>query len=180
MSRIPLIQPETATPAAAELLNGVQKAMGVTPNMTKAMVNSPAVLKGYLAFSGALASGELRPEVRERIALLAAQENECDYCLSAHTYIATKVTKLDQGEVEQARHGKSADPQADAALSLAAAVLRSRGDVTDGDVVAAREAGLSDAEIAEIIAAVSLSIFTNYFNKAVGTDLDWPEVRHDQ
>ncbi|MGW9029873.1 carboxymuconolactone decarboxylase family protein [Streptomyces sp. NPDC055722] len=180
MSRIPLIQPDTATPAAAELLNGVQKAMGVTPNMTKAMVNSPAVLKGYLAFAGALAGSELRPQVRERIALLAAQENGCDYCLSAHTYTATKVAKLEQREVEQARQAKSADPHADAALSLAAAVLRSRGDLTDGDVDAARTAGLSDAEIAEVIATVSLSIFTNYFNKAVGTDLDWPEVRHDR
>jgi AhpD family alkylhydroperoxidase len=148
--------------------------------MTKAMVNSPAVLKGYLAFSGALAGGELRPEIRERIALLAAQENECDYCLSAHTYIATKVTKIDESEVEQARRAKSSDPHADAALNLAQAVLRSRGGVTDDDVAAAREAGLSDAEVAEVVAAVGLSAFTNYFNKAVDTDLDWPEVRHDQ
>jgi AhpD family alkylhydroperoxidase len=180
MSRLPLVQPDVATPVAAELLNGVQKAMGVTPNMTKAMVNSPAVLKGYLAFAGALAGGVLRPAIQERISLLAAQENGCDYCLSAHTYVATNVTGLDRSEVEHARYGTSSDPQASAALALAAAVLRRRGGLTDDDFKTAREAGLSDAEIAEVIAAVSLSIFTNYFNKAVDTDLDWPEVRHAQ
>ncbi|MET8536748.1 carboxymuconolactone decarboxylase family protein [Streptomyces sp. NPDC005065] len=178
MSRIPLIQPDAATPAAAELLADVKKAWGVTPNMTKAMVNSPAVLKAYLAFSGALSGGDLRPAVRERIALLTAQENGCDYCLASHIQVATHVVKLDQSEVEQARQAKSEDPHADAALSLAAAVLRSRGGITDGDVDAARTAGLSDAEIAEVIAEVSLSTFTNYFNKAVATDLDGPLARY--
>lgn len=32
----------------ADLLAGVRKALGVTPNTTKAMANSPAVLKAYL------------------------------------------------------------------------------------------------------------------------------------
>ncbi|WP_433234956.1 carboxymuconolactone decarboxylase family protein [Streptosporangium sp. CA-135522] len=89
MSRLPPIQPESATGAAADLLATMQKALGVTPNMTKAMANSPAVLKAYLDFSGALNSGSLPASTRERIALMVAQENGCDYCLSAHTYIGT-------------------------------------------------------------------------------------------
>jgi uncharacterized peroxidase-related enzyme len=179
MSRLPLIQPQTATGAAAELLAGVQKALGVTPNMTKAMANSPAVLKAYLDLSGALGSGKLSAGVRERIALVVAQENGCDYCLSAHTYIATNRAGLDHAEATRARHGQATDARAEAALRLASAVVRTHGGIDDTDLKAAREAGLSDGEIAEVIGHVALNVFTNYFNKAADTDIDWPVVRHD-
>lgn len=98
MSRLPLIQPEAATGKSAVLLAAVQKALGVTPNMTKVMASSPAVLKAYLEFSTALNGGRLPAALRERIAILIAQENGCDYCLSAHTYLGTNMAGLDGAE----------------------------------------------------------------------------------
>ncbi len=86
MSTLPLVDPATATGAAADLLAAVQRGLGVTPNMTKAMANSPALLKGYLEFSGALSTGVLDSATREQIALAVAQDNGCSYCLSAHYY----------------------------------------------------------------------------------------------
>lgn len=178
MSRLPLIQPESATGAAAELLAIVQKSLGVTPNMTKAMANSPAVLSAYLEFSGALAGGKLPAGVREQIAILVAQENECDYCLSAHSYIATNLAGLDAAAADHARHAKATDPKTQATLVFAATVVRTRGDIADADLLVAREAGLSDGEIAEVVGHVALNVFTNYFNKAAETDIDWPVIRH--
>jgi uncharacterized peroxidase-related enzyme len=178
MSRLPLIQPETADSQAAELLAAVQKALGVTPNMTKAMANSPAVLKAYLEFSGALGAGVLPAAVRERIALLVAQENGCDYCLSAHTYIGTKLAGLSPEEADAARSGRADEPKVEAVLTFAATVLRTRGGIEDSDVKEARQAGLSDEEIAEVVGHVTLNVFTNYFNKAAGTEIDWPVIRH--
>ncbi|MEV6430264.1 carboxymuconolactone decarboxylase family protein [Nocardia sp. NPDC051463] len=180
MSRLPLIQPDGASPQAAELLAGVQKALGVTPNMTKAMVNSPAVLQAYLAFSGTLAGGELSAPTRERIALLVAEENGCDYCLSAHSYIGANIAELDAEEIERNRRGRSADSKAEAVLTFAIVVVRTRGGVAEADLEAARAAGLTDGEIAEVIAGVALNVFTNYLNKAVDTDIDWPVVRHHE
>jgi uncharacterized peroxidase-related enzyme len=174
-----MVQPENASGAAAELLAGVQKALGVTPNMTKVMVNSPAVLKAYLDFSGALNGGSLPAAVRERIAILLAQENGCDYCLSAHTYIATNIAKVDADEADRARSGRASDAKTEAILAFATAVVRSRGGVEDTDLKAARAAGLSDGEIAEVVAHVALNVFTNYLNKAADTDIDWPVIRHN-
>ena len=48
MSRIPQINPESATGRAKELLDAVKGKLGLVPNMTRAMANSPAVLDGYL------------------------------------------------------------------------------------------------------------------------------------
>ncbi|QLY31728.1 carboxymuconolactone decarboxylase family protein [Nocardia huaxiensis] len=180
MSRLPLIQPDTATGKAADLLAGVQKALGVTPNMTKAMVNSPAVLEAYLGFSGALGGGALSAPIRERIALLVAEENGCDYCLSAHSYIGANIAKLSADEIQAGRHGESADAKAAAVLTFATAVVRTRGGVEESDIKTAQAAGLTDGEITEVIANVALNVFTNYLNKAVDTDIDWPLVRHHE
>ncbi|MFE9042609.1 carboxymuconolactone decarboxylase family protein [Streptomyces sp. NPDC007818] len=178
MSRLPIIEPDTAQGSAAELLAAVQKALGVTPNMTKVMANSPAVLKAYLEFSGALGGGSLPIGIREAIALVVAQENSCDYCLSAHTYIATNLAGVSESEAHRARHAESADAKTDAVLKLAAALVRTHGGVEEGDIKAAREAGLSDAEITEVIGNVSLNVFTNYLNKAADVAIDWPVVSH--
>ena len=44
MSRLTAIQPQAATGKAKELLDAVQAKLKITPNMTKVMANSPAVL----------------------------------------------------------------------------------------------------------------------------------------
>ncbi|MEU9128388.1 carboxymuconolactone decarboxylase family protein [Kitasatospora sp. NPDC048540] len=178
MSRLPIIEPTEATAPAAALLSTVRAALGVTPNMAKVMANSPAVLKGYLEFSGALGGGRLPAATREAIALAVAQENACDYCLSAHTHIATELAGLSPDAAEQARRGASADARTAAALALAVTLTRTRGELEDADLKAAREAGLTDGEVAEVIANVALNVFTNYFNKAADVDIDWPHVSH--
>ena len=43
-----------------------------------------------------------------------------------------------------------------------------------------RAAGYTDGEIAEIIAHVALNVFTNYFNRAAQTDIDFPLVTAGQ
>lgn len=178
MRGLHLIQSEIATGETASLLTEVQQTLGVTPNMAKAMANSPAALKGYLDFSSALAGGCLPEAVRVRVALLVAQENRCDYCLSTHTYLGTKLTGLTQAEATGARRGEAEDAVAAAALAFAAALVRGQGAITDGELVAARDGGLSDGQIVEVIAHVALNTFTNYLSKAARVDIDWPLVRH--
>ncbi|GAA4074421.1 carboxymuconolactone decarboxylase family protein [Nonomuraea soli] len=176
MSGLSLIQPDTATGKAADLLAAVQTALGVTPNMTKAMANSPAVLKAYLDFSTALSAGALPASTRESIALLVAQENGCDYCLSAHTYIGTKLAGLSPEAATDARKGQATDARTAAALTLATSLVRNQGDVSDPELEAAGE-HLSEGEIAEVVAHVALNVFTNYLNKSGRVAIDWPLVR---
>ena len=175
MSRLPAIQTETASGKAKQLLDGVQAKLKITPNMTRVMANSPAVLEGYLAFNGALAGGSLPAKLREEIALEVGEQNACQYCVSAHTAIG-KLTGLTDSEIEQAREARSSSPKHTAALVFARQVVANRGQITDGDFEAARQAGFSDGEIAEIVAHVALNVFTNYFNTATQVDVDFPKV----
>jgi uncharacterized peroxidase-related enzyme len=176
MSRIPQIEPEAATGAAADLLKQVQQALGVTPNMTKVMASSPALLKGYLTLSGALGGGVLPAPVRERLAVATAEANGCEYCLSAHTYIGANIAKVDADELDRARSAESSDPHTAALLALSNAILRDRGDVDDATIATARAAGVSDAEIGEVVGHIALNVLTNYFNVLSQVTNDWPVV----
>jgi uncharacterized peroxidase-related enzyme len=176
MSRIPQIEPATATGAAADLLAQVQKALGVTPNMTKVMATSPALLEGYLALSGALGGGVIPAGVRERLAVATAEANGCGYCLSAHTYIGTNLAKVDAEEMERARSADSRDPHTAALLALSDAILENAGDVDDAALREARARGVTDAEIGEVVGHIALNVLTNYFNVLTQVDNDWPVV----
>lgn len=180
MSRIALVEPATATGKAAELLAAVNAAFGVTPNMTKVMATSPAVLDGYLALNGALSKGTLPAAVRERLALATAETNGCDYCLSAHTYIGANLAKVDADELEAARRGTSADAHTAALLQLSNEVLETRGRVGDDVLAAARAQGVTDAEIAEVVGHIALNVLTNYLNTLSAVEIDWPVVRVGQ
>src|ERR1700754_3661627 len=118
MSNLPVIDKATATGQAADLLAQAEKSLGALPNSLKTMANSPALLKGYLGMSGALAGGALPAGVRERLALTIAQYNGCSYCLSAHTYLGGHIAKVDVAELDRARHAKSDDPHTAAVLTL--------------------------------------------------------------
>lgn len=179
MTGLPLIQPETADGETADLLAATQQVLGITPNLAKALANSPTALRAFLGMSGALAGGSLPWAVRERIALLAAQETSCDYGLSAHAYIGIRLAGLSQAEVTAARKAESSEPHAAAVLALAAALLRGQGRITGAELAAARGGGLSDGQLAEVVAHVALGIFTSYFANAAQIGVDWPLVRHD-
>ena len=176
MSNLPLIDPASAPAPVADLLAAVQRNLGVTPNMTKAMANSQALLGGYLALSGALGKGVLTPAVREQIALAIAQDNGCSYCLSAHSYLAEHVTHLGTDDIAAARRSEATDPKTAALLSLATAVNATRGKVGADDLDDVRAAGGTDEEIAETLGHVALNVLTNYVNNAAGVEIDFPVV----
>jgi uncharacterized peroxidase-related enzyme len=179
MSRLHPVSPSNATGKEKELLDVVKSKLGIVPNMTRVMAASPVVLEAYLGFSGALASGLLDAKTREELALLTAQENHCNYCLSAHTAIG-KMVGLNHDEIVASRVGNGTSPKTTAALAFAKRVLDTKGEISEADLATARSAGFSEGEIAEIIAHVALNVFTNYFNVATDVDIDFPKVSYTE
>jgi uncharacterized peroxidase-related enzyme len=175
MTRIDPVEYATASGHEKELLDAVKGLLGATPNMTTTMARS-TVLDGWLGLNGALRKGSIGAADGERIALAVAEANGCSYCLSAHAYLATNVVRLDDEEIHRARHFDSADPKSAAILAFARTVVATRGGVSDSDLAAARDAGLSDAELGDIVGHVAVNVLTNYFNKAFDVDVDFPVV----
>ena len=179
MSRLQPVDPRIATGKAKELLDAVKGKLGIVPNMTRVMATSPAVLESYLGFSGALAHGLLDAKTREQLALLTAQQNQCNYCLSAHTAIG-KMVGLREEQILASREGDGGSLRTTAALTFAKRVLDTKGQIGEADLAAVRDAGFSEGEIAEIIAHVALNVFTNYFNIAADVEIDFPKVSYSE
>jgi len=176
MTRLTALNPEEVTGKTKDLFDAVQAKLGVVPNMMRTMGNSPAVLEGYLGLSGALSHGKLSAKTGELIALAVSESNSCDYCLAAHTFIGEKLVKADPAVLHAARTGNSTDAKTEAILQLAKTLISKNGLVNDEDVNKAKNAGISEAEIAETVAHTALNVLTNYFNNLANTEIDFPTV----
>ena len=172
-ARFALLDKQEAPQGSKGLLEAVESSMGKAPNILKGMANSPSVLGGYLDLAKQLKSSSLSPRIREAIALAVAQENSCDYCLAVHTALGGKAG-LSAEEILSSRRAHLADPKEQAALRVAVAIVRGRGHVDDEVIASARKAGLSDGEIVDLLLAVVINLFTNYFNHLAGTPIDFP------
>jgi uncharacterized peroxidase-related enzyme len=179
MPRIHPVDSATATGAAADQLAATKKLFGSTPNMFATAAQSPATLAAMNGFFAALGKSPLGGKVGEQIAIAVAQSNGCEYCLSAHTAIGG-MHGVSAANLASARSGHSDDPKAQAAISLALDIVRTKGRVSDATLAAARVSGLGDSEIVEVVGHVALNIFTNYLNNLAGTDVDFPVVAIEQ
>jgi uncharacterized peroxidase-related enzyme len=175
MPRISPVNPETADADTNATLDAIKAKIGMVPNLYATFAHAPVVLNGFLGLSDALSKGALTAGQREIVALATAQANQCHYCLSAHTLLG-KNAGLSPEAIAAARHGKAADRQDNAVAALAARLVEAHGSVSDADVAAARDGGLDDARIVEVIAHVALNVMTNFTNNVAQTDIDFPVV----
>ena len=175
MPRIRPVDPAAATPPVAEQFATTRKLLGSIPNLFSTAGNSTAAITALNGFFLALAHGKLGGKVGERVAIAIAQANGCEYCLSAHTTLGG-MHGVDAAELAAARRGRSADARAQAAITLALAIVATKGRVSDAALAEARIAGLDDSEIIEVVANVAVNIFTNYLNNLAGTEVDFPIV----
>jgi uncharacterized peroxidase-related enzyme len=176
MTRLTAVDPNMATGKVKDLFTAINGKLGMVPNMMRTMGNSPALLEGYLNFSGALGSGTLGAKTGELIALAVAESNQCDYCLSAHTYIGANLAGIDEASLTAARNGHSTDAKTKAALQFAKTLTAKKGLVNDADLNYIKAAGFTEGEIGEIVGHVALNILTNYFNNTAATAIDFPVV----
>lgn len=175
MARVAVIDPQTATGEAKQLLDAVQSGLGMVPNFIRVLANSPAALSAFLGIHSIAGAGLLDAKTRERIALTVAEQNGCQYCVSAHTAIGRK-TGLDNEEMLANRVGRSSDAKAEGALAFARALVEHTGQVSKAEFDAVLAAGHSDGEIIEIITHVAMNIFTNLLGKATQIEIDFPKI----
>lgn len=175
MNRVPLIDRNASTPERANLLGSIHAAFGATPNMFRAVANSPAALTSMWASFVALGGGVIDAKLGEQIAVAVANRNACEYCLAAHMALGRKAG-VSAEQMKDAQAGHSTDPGTHAALQFALKLVEHRGQVSDEDIRTLRDAGFGDEQLVEIIAHVALNLFTNTVNIALAVPVDFPAV----
>ncbi|MGK0411208.1 MAG: putative peroxidase-related enzyme [Shewanella psychromarinicola] len=163
---------DTAPEDSKTMLDDTKKQTGMIPNLFGVLAESPSTLKAYQQLHQAFLDTSFNPEELTVVWQTINVENECTYCVPAHTGIAHSM-KVDPALTEALRN-KAAMPNAklqalqDATLSI----VRNRGNISEAELAAFYAAGYGQQQVLEIILGLSQKVISNYTNHVAKTPVD--------
>jgi AhpD family alkylhydroperoxidase len=165
MSRFPIHDELTAPEGSLPVLNGALSSAGQLPNFLGVLAGSPAALRAYARFRGELRHGSLPLPTLERIALAVAEHYRCAPGIAIHNRTARQAG-IGIDEVAKAREWDSSDPKESALLRYLQPLVQQPGTAPHHLLEEAREAGWTDEQLLEAVAALALECFTAMVNVA--------------
>jgi len=174
MSSHPVHSIESAPAQSKPVLQRLQQAFGLIPNIAAAMAASPVLINGFIGlFERVHASSLTEPQI-QTLLLTNAVTNACEWAVAFHTALA-----LQQGvhpaDVDAIRHGGLPSDVGLASLStLARTLIEKRGRLAESDQRRFFEAGFSSEQMLEVIAVIAASTITNYTGSVTQPTLEAP------
>lgn len=169
MSRIPTVDPTAVDNQVAEIFVEINAAFGRIPNLFKIYAHHPPLLEAnWYKVKRVMMEGVLPRKVKESIAVLVSKDNSCSYCIAAHegALQSIGVSSEEINVIETDLDRAEFTDKEKALIKLARKANSSPLQVSDEEVVAARTAGATDAELVEALGVMEL--FTA-FNKFLDT-----------
>ena len=178
MTRVALPKPEQITdPAIESIFAWVTEKEGSVPNHFYVELNFPEFFTAKLGATKVLwEMGELTMEEIQHVGILVSQANGCPYCTAAFCTILNYGLGTAEDYVgnllQQGLDAVSGD-RLKSLLAYALQVNNDPGAVTDAQVVALRQHGLTDRGIVQLTHMVSDFSSYNTLNLALDTDYDY-------
>jgi uncharacterized peroxidase-related enzyme len=171
---LPAMTIEDANPQAREVLEQTQAKMGMVPNMYRVMANSPAMLQSYAqGYALFRENAGFTPAEQEVVFLTISRENECHYCMAAHSFVADNISKVPTEVTDSIRNDATiADSKIAELRDFTRTMVISRGRPSQDDVSTFVQAGYSESHILDIILAISVKTISNYANHVFDTPVD--------
>jgi uncharacterized peroxidase-related enzyme len=171
--KFPIHTPQSAPTEAKDTLNKVIQAWGFLPNLGAVIAEFPAALEllwvGYAALTS---KGTLTAAEQQLIAVAASRENQCAYCVAAHSTMALGA-KLEPDVLRALRDGQTINDRKLAALSLLTArLVRQRGTLAPEERQEFVDAGYTPGQLLEVVGWIAVKTLTNYVNHMVQTPVD--------
>jgi uncharacterized peroxidase-related enzyme len=162
----------TAPEGSRATLEATEKAIGFIPNLFGVLAESPAALDSYAAINHALMKSGLNKIEQQVVAITVSTENNCPYCVAAHSALAHMVKMPDEIIAGLRDRQSLPDPKLDALRSFVLAVLNNRGWAPEKEIEAFLNAGYSPQHILDVITIVAMKTLSNYVNHIAETPLD--------
>ena len=162
------------SPKTTEILENTKMALGFIPNMYKKLGANTALLDAYTySYKSFRDNAGFTPVEQEVIFLTGAYENNCEYCVAAHSFIADEMTKVPAEITDAIRGGQPINNPKLAALSKLTRLLTvNRGDVSKDEIDNFLAAGYSESHVLGIIAGIAVKAMSNYSNRQTNPELD--------
>ncbi len=176
MSNFPSHDLETAPEASKPLLENSQKAFGRLPGLHKVLATSPQTYEGYQVLHKLFTETAFDADEMTVVWQAINVENECHYCVPAHTGIA----KMMKVSVELSNALRNEAPlgsdKLEALRTFTVQMLRQRGNMTDAQMQTFYDAGYDHRAVLDVILALAQKTISNYVNHVAQTPVD--EVFH--
>lgn len=154
------------------IFDTLKKALGLVPNLYAVMAHSETALSNYLQFQNAKTS--FSNKEKQAVNLVVSQVNECLYCLSAHTLLATMNGLTEQQTIEIRKGGAVFDLKLDALVALAKELTEKKGFVADTALNNFLNAGYTKGQVVELVMLVAEKSAMNYLHAMTKVDIDFP------
>lgn len=163
---------QSAPEQSRPLLEGAKKKFGFIPNLQAVFATSPAAIEAYGAIAKALENAALDPVEQQVVFLTVSAKNGCEYCVAAHSMLATMASMPDQA-LQALRKGDAIeDPKLRALSDFTAAVREHQGWVPDAALEAFAKAGYNERHVLDVITILAMKTLSNYTNHIADTPLD--------
>lgn len=175
MSHLKAIDKSAAKSESAMLLAEVEMKFGFVPNLMGVLANSPEALKAYLTLSELVGKTTFSPEEQQAVLLAISLENQCEYCVAAHSMVAIKMAGMPESRLAAIRDKKSTDnARLNALIDFTKEVVHLRGHLDNESVSRFFSAGFNSQNLLEVLLCVSMKTLSNYTNHIAHTTLDKP------
>jgi AhpD family alkylhydroperoxidase len=163
---------DSAPEASKPLLEKSQKAFGRLPGLHKVLAESPQAYEGYQVLHKLFTETDFDAEELTVVWQAINVENECHYCVPAHTGIA-KMMKVSE-EISEALRNETAlpTPKLEALRTFTVQMSRNRGNVTDAQIQAFFDAGYGHRAVLDVILGMAQKTMSNYVNHVAQTPVD--------
>lgn len=154
------------------IFDNLKSMVGFVPNLYATYAYNDTALADYLALQNRKST--LRAKEREVINLVVSQENECAYCLAAHTAIG-KMNGFTDEQVLEIRGGRASfDPKMDALAKFVKdiTVNRSKPSPEAVDTLFAR--GYTQANLVDILIVIGDKMISNFLHGTTQVPVDFP------
>lgn len=174
MSNFNIHSIQQAPEAAKPLLTGAQQKFGFVPNLMGLLAESPTALQAYIELGSLVEKTSLTPVEQQVVLLAASVENQCSYCVAAHSMIAKRMAKVELVIVEALRQQQPLPNKKLNALAVfTRAVVKQRGILADGVLGDFLGAGYTPQQALDVLLGVTMKTLSNYANHIMGaTTLD--------
>ena len=163
----------TAPEASKPALEKIQKSLGFIPNLMAPFANNPTVLQGYLALDAVYEKGSFTPRERQIILLAASVENNCNYCVAAHSTIAKGALHTPPEVIAAVRKGTLVpDAKLNALVTLVKELVRERGYAKDETIQKFLAAGYKKEQVMELLLGIALKTISNYLDHILPTPVE--------
>ena len=164
--------PENAPDDSKASLTNSEKSFGWVPNLHAVLAEAPAVLEAYKNLHTLFQQTSFNAAELTVIWQSINKENECHYCLPAHTAIAHMMKVKPEIIDALENNTKLNDCKLDILRDTTLALLRNRGHLSPEQVNLFNAEGYGNQQLLEILLGIAQKTISNYTNHLAQTPID--------